>query len=144
MIDSCILSFLCRIGAVFSVAMQAGSGLGLAITNAVSDAVINKTGSHMKGYQVGLWIGFAVTLLCVMITLAFVPSKATLEKKKLLRAEAAQGKVALDSNEAEQGIPTADADEADHAAATNSLTVNEKQKENKKDIVSVSSFSSSG
>ncbi|KAF9200725.1 hypothetical protein BGZ49_009032 [Haplosporangium sp. Z 27] len=75
--------------AVFQVAMQAGSGVGLAITNAISDAVINATGSHLKGYQVGLWIGFAVTLLCVLITLVFVPSKATLEKKKLARAEAA-------------------------------------------------------
>lgn len=75
--------------AVFSVAMQAGSGLGLAITNAISDAVIKSTGSHLKGYQVGLWIGFAVTLLCVFITLVFVPSKATLEKKRLAKADAA-------------------------------------------------------
>ncbi|KAG0268720.1 hypothetical protein BGZ95_002335, partial [Linnemannia exigua] len=73
--------------AVFSVAMQAGSGVGLAITNAISEAVIHKTGSSLKGYQVGLWIGFAVTLLCVGITLVFVPSKSTLEKKKLARAE---------------------------------------------------------
>ncbi|KAF8944334.1 hypothetical protein BGZ47_004381 [Haplosporangium gracile] len=73
--------------AVFSVAMQAGSGVGLAITNAISEAVIHKTGSTLKGYQVGLWIGFAVTLLCVGITLVFVPSKTTLEKKKLARAE---------------------------------------------------------
>lgn len=78
-----------KIGAVFSVAMQAGSGLGLAITNAISDAVIHSTGSHLKGYQVGLWIGFAVTLLCVFITLVFVPSKATLEKKRLAKADAA-------------------------------------------------------
>lgn len=86
-------------GAVFSVAMQAGSGVGLAITNAISEAVIHKTGSKLKGYQVGLWIGFAVTLLCVGITLVFVPSKATLEKKKLARAEkeAEAGKVGLDS-----------------------------------------------
>ncbi|KAF8931242.1 major facilitator superfamily domain-containing protein [Dissophora ornata] len=82
--------------AVFSVAMQAGSGVGLAITNAISNAVINSTGSHLKGYQVGLWIGFAVTLLCVMITLVFVPSKATLEKKKLARAETAAEKAALE------------------------------------------------
>ncbi|KAI1315653.1 hypothetical protein EDD11_000546 [Mortierella claussenii] len=75
--------------AVFSVAMQAGSGLGLAITNAVSDAVISSTGNHLKGYQVGLWIGFAVTLLCVMITLVFVPSKAVLERKKQAKAAAA-------------------------------------------------------
>ncbi|KAF9304032.1 hypothetical protein BGZ74_002549 [Mortierella antarctica] len=75
--------------AVFSVAMQAGSGLGLAITNAISDAVIQSTGSHLKGYQVGLWIGFAVTLLCVFITLVFVPSKSTLEKKRLAKADAA-------------------------------------------------------
>ncbi|KAK3808658.1 MAG: major facilitator superfamily domain-containing protein [Benniella sp.] len=68
--------------AVFSVAMQAGSGVGLAITNAISDAVIQSTGSHLKGYQVGLWIGFAVTLLCVLITLVFVPSKAALERKR--------------------------------------------------------------
>ncbi|KAF9925473.1 hypothetical protein FBU30_004753 [Linnemannia zychae] len=73
--------------AVFSVAMQAGSGVGLAITNAISEAVIHKTGSNLKGYQVGLWIGFAVTILCVGITLVFVPSKAALEKKKLARAE---------------------------------------------------------
>ncbi|KAF9962077.1 hypothetical protein BGZ72_010683 [Mortierella alpina] len=83
--------------AVFSVAMQAGSGVGLAITNAISEAVIIATGSHLKGYQVGLWIGFAVTLLCVGITLVFVPSKATLEKKKLARAEAASGKLAVDA-----------------------------------------------
>ncbi|KAG0306730.1 hypothetical protein BGZ97_000634 [Linnemannia gamsii] len=87
--------------AVFSVAMQAGSGVGLAITNAISEAVIHKTGSSLKGYQVGLWIGFAVTLLCVGITLVFVPSKATLEKKKLARAEkeaeVEAGKVTLDS-----------------------------------------------
>lgn len=69
--------------------MQAGSGLGLAITNAISDAVIQSTGSHLKGYQVGLWIGFALTLLCVFITLVFVPSKATLEKKRLAKADAA-------------------------------------------------------
>ncbi|KAF9329027.1 hypothetical protein BG006_007893 [Podila minutissima] len=75
--------------AVFSVAMQAGSGLGLAITNAISDAVIQSTGSHLKGYQVGLWVGFAVTLLCVFITLVFVPSKSTLEKKRLAKADAA-------------------------------------------------------
>ncbi|KAG0333646.1 hypothetical protein BG004_000736 [Podila humilis] len=75
--------------AVFSVAMQAGSGVGLAITNAISEAVIQSTGSHLKGYQVGLWIGFAVTLLCVFITLVFVPSKATLDKKKLAKADAA-------------------------------------------------------
>ena len=77
--------------------MQAGSGVGLAITNAISEAVIIATGSHLKGYQVGLWIGFAVTLLCVGITLVFVPSKATLEKKKLARAEAASGKLAADA-----------------------------------------------
>ncbi|KAF9158176.1 hypothetical protein BGX20_003523 [Mortierella sp. AD010] len=75
--------------AVFQVAMQAGSGVGLAITNAISNAVIDSTGSRLKGYQVGLWIGFAVTLLCVLITLVFVPSKSTLEKKKLAKAEAA-------------------------------------------------------
>ncbi|GJJ78008.1 hypothetical protein EMPS_10367 [Entomortierella parvispora] len=130
--------------AVFSVAMQAGSGVGLAITNAISDAVINQTGSHMKGYQVGLWIGFAVTLLCVIITLAFVPSKSTLEKKKLLRAEATQGKVALDANEAEKGVPTMDAEEDDRATATNSLTLDEKEKDSEKDVASVSTLSSSG
>ncbi|KAF9191781.1 hypothetical protein BGZ50_009153 [Haplosporangium sp. Z 11] len=80
--------------AVFSVAMQAGSGVGLAITNAISEAVIQSTGSHFKGYRVGLWIGFAVTLLCVLITLVFVPSKATLEKKKLAKAELSSGKAA--------------------------------------------------
>ncbi|KAF9426732.1 hypothetical protein BGZ94_006099 [Podila epigama] len=75
--------------AVFSVAMQAGSGLGLAITNAISESVIKSTGSHLKGYQVGLWIGFAVTLLCVFITITFVPSKATLEKKQAAKEDAA-------------------------------------------------------
>lgn len=73
--------------------MQAGSGVGLAITNAISDAVIHSTGSHLKGYQVGLWIGFAVTLLCVLITLVFVPSKAALEQKRLAKARTTeQGK----------------------------------------------------
>lgn len=81
--------------------MQAGSGVGLAITNAISEAVIHKTGSSLKGYQVGLWIGFAVTLLCVGITLVFVPSKATLEKKKLARAEkeAEAGDITLESSQ---------------------------------------------
>ncbi|KAG0197947.1 hypothetical protein BGX28_008565 [Mortierella sp. GBA30] len=84
--------------AVFSVAMQAGSGVGLAITNAVSDAVISSSGSHLKGYRTGLWIGFAVTLLCVLITLVFVPSKTTLEKKRLAKADAASGKMAVHDN----------------------------------------------
>lgn len=65
-----------------------------------------------------------------------------MEKKKLLRAEAAQGKVALDANEAEKGVPTADVDELDHAATTNSLTaVDEKKKEG---VASASSLPSSG
>ncbi|KAG0262443.1 hypothetical protein BG011_010160 [Mortierella polycephala] len=98
--------------AVFSVAMQAGSGVGLAITNAISEAVIQSTGSHFKGYRVGLWIGFGVTLLCVFITLVFVPSKATLEKKKLAKAERSSEKATdcqknevkmLDSPDLERG-----------------------------------------
>ncbi|KAF9917118.1 hypothetical protein BX616_001894 [Lobosporangium transversale] len=89
--------------AVFSVAMQAGSGVGLAITNAISEAVINSTGSHLKGYQVGLWVGFAVTLLCVLITLVFVPSKATLERKRLARAEAASERERVEDGENIEG-----------------------------------------
>ncbi|KAF9583295.1 hypothetical protein BGW38_009811 [Lunasporangiospora selenospora] len=94
--------------AVFSVAMQAGSGVGLAITNAISDAVIAKTDSPFTGYRVGLWIGVGVTALCVIITLIFVPSKATLEKKKLARAmlaESAQPGIdeKVDISEVEQG-----------------------------------------
>ena len=75
----------------------------------------------MKGYQVGLWIGFAVTILCVLITLTFVPSKATLEKKRLLRAEAVNGKVAVDDDEAEKGgdLSTTDIGKVENSKAAN-------------------------
>ncbi|KAF9160663.1 hypothetical protein DFQ26_005283 [Actinomortierella ambigua] len=72
--------------AVFQVAMQVGSGIGLAVTNTIAEAVVHSSGSMLKGYQVGLWIGFSVTTACVVITFFFVPTKEVLEKKKRERA----------------------------------------------------------
>ncbi|KAG0230625.1 hypothetical protein BGW42_000830 [Actinomortierella wolfii] len=90
--------------AVFQVAMQVGSGIGLAVANTVADSVVHSTGSQLKGYSVGLWIGFGVTAACVIISFIFVPSKEVLEQKKRERALAMQTAEKSDTTEEEKEL----------------------------------------